>query len=60
MGSAQLTETVLLHLKEGIDLEQLGGDSPEVKVFIDLTDVIKGQNGCLRQYWVCNLWYPMY
>lgn len=54
MESSQLTETIILRLKEGITLQDLSSDTPARKAFKKLTETIKAQSGFLRQYWVCT------
>ncbi|EPE25949.1 hypothetical protein GLAREA_01861 [Glarea lozoyensis ATCC 20868] len=48
METPQLTETILIRVKEGVAIKN---DTPEMKAFQKLTDIVKSQDGFLRQYW---------
>ncbi|KAJ6582888.1 hypothetical protein DFH09DRAFT_1144832 [Mycena vulgaris] len=53
-ASAQpVTETVILHLKAGVNLENAtpGSSSPEVEAFVQLTETLKTQPGFIHQFW---------
>lgn len=51
--SQPITETMILHLKECISLENVvSGSSPAVQKFMHLTDIVKSQRGFKRQFWV--------
>ena len=45
-------ETLILHLKEGVSLDDVASDSPPMQTFIQLTEIVKSQQGFLRQFWV--------
>jgi len=54
--SQTITETVILHLKEGVYLESVASrtvasSSPAVQAFIQLTEAVKSQPGFIRQFW---------
>lgn len=56
-ASKSVTETIILHLKEGVNLENMACDtgastSTAVQVFIQLIDTVKSQQGFIRQFWV--------
>jgi hypothetical protein len=51
MGASQLTETIIIRLKEGITLQDISSDTPATKAFKKLTESIKSQAGFTRQYW---------
>jgi hypothetical protein len=60
-ASQPVTETIILHLKKGVNLENVasgtGADtSPAVQVFVQLTDTVKAQQGFIRQFWVIGLY----
>jgi hypothetical protein len=60
-ASQPVTETVVLHLKEGVNLENVASGtrasiSPAVKAFVQLTDTVKVQQGFIRQFWVIGLY----
>ena len=55
--SLPVTETIVLHLKDGVDLEDVASstdasDSPAVQAFVQLADTFKSQPGFIRQFWV--------
>lgn len=63
--SQSITETLILHLKEGVNLENAASDpsssssscSPASQVFDQFTDILKSQQGFIRQFWVAGLYY---
>lgn len=61
--SQSITETLILHLKEGVNLENAASDpscsscSPASQAFVQLTDILKFQQGFIRQFWVIGLYY---
>lgn len=55
--SQAITETVVLLLREGVELDSAssGSDadrSPGAQVFSELINTVKAQPGCLSQFWV--------
>ncbi len=61
--SQPITETIILHLKEGVNLKNVpsgsgtgASNSPVVQTFVQLTDTVKSQEGFLRQFWVNSLY----
>ena len=62
--SQPVTETVILRLKEGVDLENVASGtgangSPAVKAFIQLTDTVKSRKGFICQFWVVDLYLAL-
>jgi hypothetical protein len=60
-ASQPITETVILHLKEGVNLKNVASGtgantSPAVQAFVQLTDTVKVQQGFIRQFWVIGLY----
>ena len=49
--SQAVTETIMLHLKEGVDLATVAS-GPAVQSFVQLTDTVRVQPGFVRQFWV--------
>ena len=49
-----ISETTILHLKEGVDLGDVADSSGSlaVQVFVQLTGSVKSQRGYIRQFWV--------
>lgn len=63
-SSLPVTETIILHLKDGVDLEDMASgtgasDSPAVQVFVQLADTVKFQPGFIRQFWVIGLYVAL-
>jgi len=61
--SEPVTETVILHLKNGVNLENVssGADasgSTAEEVFVELTNIIKAQQGFLTQFWGHQVEHP--
>ncbi len=61
--SQPITETLILHLKEGVNLKNVpsgsgasASSSLSVQTFVQLTDTIKSQQGFVRQFWVNSLY----
>ena len=59
--SQPVTETIILHLKEDVNLENVASGtsantSPAVQVFVQLTDTVKVQKGFIRQFWVIGIY----
>jgi hypothetical protein len=48
-----VTETIILHLREGSDLENV--EAGDDHTFIQLTNIVKTQKGFICQYWVIVL-----
>ncbi|KAJ7468043.1 hypothetical protein FB451DRAFT_1257869 [Mycena latifolia] len=46
-----VTETIILHLKEGVTLENVASDAPAMQAFVGLTDTLKAQPGFIRHFW---------
>ncbi|CAD6576652.1 MAG: hypothetical protein ASARMPRED_007812 [Alectoria sarmentosa] len=58
--SQVVTETIILHPKEGVNLENVASGTrasgnPAVQAFIQLTDTVKFRQGFIRQFWVIGL-----
>ncbi|KAJ7689387.1 hypothetical protein B0H17DRAFT_1202283 [Mycena rosella] len=53
MTASSIIETVVLHLKPGVNLEDAAPESasPAVRAFARLTDTLKAQPGFIRQFW---------
>jgi hypothetical protein len=47
---------VVYHIKESVTLEKVSPNDPNpaVQVFMQLTEIVKAQNGFIRQFWVTN------
>jgi len=58
--SQPVTETVIVHLKEGVNLENVAcgasaSGSPAIQAFVQLTNTLKAQRGFVCQFWVIGL-----
>ena len=58
--SQSVTETIILHLNDGVNLENVASDtsagsSPAIRAFVRLNDTVKSQPGFIRQFWVVSL-----
>lgn len=63
-ASQTVTETIILHLKEGVNLEKIAystsaSSSAAVQAFIQLTDTVKSQQGLIRQFWIFSLYLAL-
>jgi hypothetical protein len=54
MAPSQITEMIVFHVKEGVELENVASSdpSPAVKSFTQSLSIIKAQRGVIRQFWV--------
>ncbi|KAI9835699.1 MAG: hypothetical protein M1819_001876 [Sarea resinae] len=53
--SRAITETIILHLEEGVNLADAASGSAAVQTFAQLTNTIKAQQGYICQFWVVDL-----
>jgi hypothetical protein len=58
--SQPVTQTVIVHLKEGVNLENVAcgagaSGSPAVQAFVQLANTLKAQQGFMCQFWVIGL-----
>ena len=60
-SSQPMTEMVVFHLQEGVNLENLTSSNPslEAKTFVQLTTILKTQQGFIRQFWVPDICAPL-
>lgn len=50
-SSQAVTESLTFHVKQGMNLGN-DSDSPDIRAFSKLTEIIKAQPGVKCQYWV--------